>query len=94
MLPSDLLAQAQAATPPGHRSSKWAHILPAVEILVARRFSLTEAIGWLVDRQVVQPAERRSAYYSMVQRLRRSANAAAARSGRRPQTPEPHPADD
>ena len=80
MLPTDLLLQAQAATPPRCRAGKWAPILPAVEILLARRFSLTDAIGWLVDRHVVPAAGRRSAYYSISQRLRR----AAATAGRPP----------
>ena len=64
-----------------------------MEILLARRFSLTDAIGWLVDRQVVPHSERRSAYYSIAQRLRRTARA-SGRTGSAHHAPEPRPADD
>ena len=70
--PADILLEALNAVPPIGQTGKWAPLLPAIEILLARRFSLTDAIEWLVARNAIRAEDRRCAYYSISQRFRRA----------------------
>ena len=61
--PADILLEALNAVPPIGQTGKWAPLLPAIEILLARRFSLTDAIEWLVARNAIRAEDKRCAYY-------------------------------
>ena len=68
----DIIHRARKARAPFGHSGKWASIIPAVQILIARSFSLTEAIGWLVTNNAIPAAEQRAAYFAIAQRFRRA----------------------
>ena len=77
-----------AIAPLGNRG-KWASILPAVQVLLDRHFSLSAAIDWLVQKRRIQATDRKSAYFSIAQRYNRAG--LSIKRGKSGKTKEPSP---
>ena len=58
-------AAQEAYPPPPNAKGRWTRLLPALNILFKRGFTLTTALRWLTTRGELRPEEHRSAYYSL-----------------------------
>lgn len=68
---TELLAKAEQAKRPYRREFKWEFLLPTIERLTGKGWTVTAVFDWLVEEKEIKAEERRSAYNSVMQRFAR-----------------------